>query len=185
MIGQNAPPPPIGTSRPQRPDVPPAAVLAYAGFWLRTGALLADLVIFWISGRIMRSALQAVLPDPMVLGRFRLSTVLLAVLFWEYLVLTTGLIGGTLGKRAFRLRVVSKDFGRPDWPTVLFREVIGRIIVTGLFFVGYLWVAVDRRKQGWHDKIADTYVVKKVAAMVAPDPWEAPPDAAAAPVASP
>jgi uncharacterized RDD family membrane protein YckC len=52
--------------------------------------------------------------------------------------------------------------------------------VAGLFLVGYLWVAVDRRKQGWHDKIADTYVVKKVAAMMAPDPWEASAEAAAA-----
>ncbi len=181
MIREDGAAPPGGTRSPARPDVPPASVLAYAGFWLRTGALLADLGIFLISGRIIRAIFEAVLPDPMVLGRFRLSTVLLAVLFWAYLVLTTGLIGGTLGKRAFRLRVVSKDFGRPDWATILFREVVGRIIVAGLFFVGYLWVAVDRRKQGWHDKIADTFVVKKVAAMVAPDPWEARTEAAMAP----
>ncbi len=132
----------------------------------------------------MRTVFRAVLPDPMVLGRFRLSTLVLAALLWAYFVLTTGVIGGTLGKRAFRLRVVSKDFGRPDWTTVLFREVIGRIIVTGLFFVGYLWVAVDRRKQGWHDKIADTFVVKKVAAMVVPDPWETTPEPATSPVES-
>ena len=184
MIRQDAPPPAAATPPPQRPDVPPAAILAYAGFWLRSGAVLVDLLLFSISGRIVRAALGALLPDPYVIGRFRLSTVLLAVLFWLYFVLTTYFMGGTLGKRAFRLRVVSKDFGRPDGATVLFREVIGRIIVTRLFFVGYLWVAVDRRKQGWHDKIADTYVVKKVAGLVAPDPWEAPRDVAP-PVTSP
>ena len=27
--------------------------------------------------------------------------------------------------------------------------------------VGYLWVAFDGRKQGWHDKIASTVVVRK------------------------
>ncbi len=174
MIRDDATPPGGGTPPPPRPDVPPTALLAYAGFGARTGALVTDVLIFWISGRILMGALGDLLPDPMVLGRFRLSTVVLAALFWTYLVLTTALIGGTLGKRAFGLRVVSKDFGRPDWATVLFREVVGRIIVTGLFFVGYLWVAIDRRKQGWHDKIADTFVVKKIAGMVAPDPWEAP-----------
>jgi uncharacterized RDD family membrane protein YckC len=184
VIRDDTMPPPAGRPPPPRPDVPPTAVLAYAGFGVRFGALLSDLLIFWISGRFLRGAIGSVLPDPMVLGRFRLSTVVLAVLFWAYLVLTTGVIGGTLGKRAFGLRVVSKDFGRPDWATVLFREVIGRIIVAGLFFVGYLWVAVDRRKQGWHDKIADTFVVKKVAGMVAQDPWETPAEAATTPVAS-
>jgi uncharacterized RDD family membrane protein YckC len=171
---------PGGTPPPPRPDVPPTAILTYAGFGPRFGALVTDILIFWISGGILRGILGDLLPDPMVLGRFRLSTVVLAAAFWAYLVLTTALMGGTLGKRAFRLRVVSKDFGRPDWATVVFREVIGRIIVAGLFFVGYLWVAVDRRKQGWHDKIADTYVVKKVAAMIAPDPWEASAETAAA-----
>ena len=183
MIRDDTRPPHGGAPPPPRPDVPPTAVLAYAGFGVRFGALLTDLLIFWISGRFLRGVAGAVLPDPLVLGRFRLSTVVLAALFWAYLVLTTGVMGGTLGKRAFGLRVVSKEFGRPDWATVLFREVIGRIIVAGLFFVGYLWVAVDRRKQGWHDKIADTFVVKKVAGMVAADPWETPADAATAPVA--
>ena len=181
MIRDPATPPDRGTLTPARPDVPPTAVLAYAGFWLRAGALVADLLIFSVSARILRTVFRAVFPDPMVLGRFRLSTVLLAALFWAYFVLSTGLIGGTLGKRAFRLRVVSQDFGRPDWTTVLFREVVGRIIVTGLFFVGYLWVGVDRQKQGWHDKIADTFVVKKVAGMVAPDPWDPAPEPAMVP----
>ena len=29
-----------------------------------------------------------------------------------------------------------------------------------VFFLGFLWVAFDRRKQGWHDKIAGTVVVR-------------------------
>jgi uncharacterized RDD family membrane protein YckC len=28
-----------------------------------------------------------------------------------------------------------------------------------LFFLGFLWIFVDRRRQGWHDKIANTYVI--------------------------
>ncbi|HEX2069255.1 MAG TPA: RDD family protein, partial [Actinomycetota bacterium] len=108
MIRDDTPPPSAWTPPPPRPDVPPTAVLAYAGFGVRFSALLTDLLIFWIAGGFVRGAAGAVLPDPQVLGRLRLSTVVLAALFWAYLVLTTGLMGGTLGKRAFGLRVVSK-----------------------------------------------------------------------------
>jgi len=29
-----------------------------------------------------------------------------------------------------------------------------------VLFLGYLWILIDKKKQGWHDKIAGTYVVK-------------------------
>jgi len=28
------------------------------------------------------------------------------------------------------------------------------------FFLGILWVGIDARKQGWHDKLAGTVVVR-------------------------
>jgi uncharacterized RDD family membrane protein YckC len=28
-------------------------------------------------------------------------------------------------------------------------------------YLGFLWIAFDRRKQGWHDKIAGTVVVQE------------------------
>ena len=176
--GQPMPRAPVAL--PPRPDLPP--VLGYAGFGVRTSALLIDLTLFLLWRRILRGVVTPFFHDPRVLGPFRLSAVIFAALFWAYFVLTTRLVGGTVGKRAMRLRVVTTGFGRPDWTTVLFREVIGRIIVTGTVFIGYLWVAVDRRRQGWHDKIADTYVVRRVAAIVRPDPWEAPEAADEVPV---
>jgi len=30
-----------------------------------------------------------------------------------------------------------------------------------LFCLGFLWIGWDSRKQGWHDKLANTYVVKE------------------------
>ena len=35
------------------------------------------------------------------------------------------------------------------------------------FFLGFLWIAVDKKKQGWHDKIAKTVVIKNKPAMLA------------------
>jgi uncharacterized RDD family membrane protein YckC len=41
-----------------------------------------------------------------------------------------------------------------------FLRYIGLIISCIAFFIGVIWVAFDANKQGWHDKIASTYVVK-------------------------
>ncbi|HUE75473.1 MAG TPA: RDD family protein [Chloroflexota bacterium] len=37
---------------------------------------------------------------------------------------------------------------------------IGAIVAAIPFGLGYLWVIWDPNKQGWHDKIAGTYVIK-------------------------
>ena len=42
----------------------------------------------------------------------------------------------------------------------ILREVIGKWISGSVFDLGYIWVAFDEKRQGWHDKIAGTYVIK-------------------------
>jgi len=32
--------------------------------------------------------------------------------------------------------------------------------VNNFFFIGWAWALFDDSRQGWHDKIAETYVVK-------------------------
>lgn len=157
----------------RQPAVTPRSVqgLAPAGFWPRAGAAFLDLAVGAAWAIPFRQAWRAALADPLALGPFRASGLAVVGLFWVYLVVTTATTGGTLGKHAFRLRVVTTGYARPDWLTVAFREVVGRILVTGTLFLGYLWVAVDPRKQGWHDRIADTLVVKRVSALSVADPW--------------
>jgi uncharacterized RDD family membrane protein YckC len=45
-------------------------------------------------------------------------------------------------------------------------RAIGRFVgyaISGIALdIGFIWVAFDARKQGWHDKIASTFVVRKV-----------------------
>ncbi len=40
------------------------------------------------------------------------------------------------------------------------REILGKFVSSILLGIGYLMVAFDSQKQGLHDKIADTYVIK-------------------------
>ena len=67
--------------------------------------------------------------------------------------------GATPGKIAFSAKIVdARSGGRPS---------LGRLAVRYLaylasalpFCLGFAWIAVDRRKQAWHDKIAGTRVV--------------------------
>jgi uncharacterized RDD family membrane protein YckC len=149
--------------------------LAYGGFWSRTGALLIDLFITALWAVPFRAGWRAVAPDPALVGAVRASGLVVLVAMWAYFVVTTATTGGTLGKHALGLRVIGLGFGRPDWATVLFREVVGRVLVAASLGIGYLWAAFDPAKQGWHDKIADTLVLRRVRlAPGAVDPWDRP-----------
>ena len=67
---------------------------------------------------------------------------------------------GTLGKRVMGLSVVNVD-GSP----LTFAQAAKRNSIKALSFLalglGCLWVAWTRTKQGWHDKLAGTYVIRR------------------------
>jgi uncharacterized RDD family membrane protein YckC len=44
---------------------------------------------------------------------------------------------------------------------MLVREIVGKTISGAVFLLGYLWILFDRERQGWHDKLANTYVVQE------------------------
>jgi uncharacterized RDD family membrane protein YckC len=68
--------------------------------------------------------------------------------------------GQTPGMIPFNMRIVMADDGsKPDWVRMLLRYV-GLLISIAIFFLGVIWAGFDRRKQGWHDKIAGTVVVR-------------------------
>ena len=76
------------------------------------------------------------------------------VLFWMFR-------SATPGKMLVSAVIVdAKTLGKPSTS-----QLIGRYLAyyasTLPLCLGFLWVAFDKRKQGWHDKIAGTLVIKK------------------------
>jgi uncharacterized RDD family membrane protein YckC len=67
--------------------------------------------------------------------------------------------GATPGQKIVHIRVVDTDYQRIRFLRVLLRETFGTIVASFIFYLGYIWVLFDKKKQGWHDKIADTYVI--------------------------
>lgn len=66
----------------------------------------------------------------------------------------------TMGKAALGLQVVSSKDGEPiGFWKMLFREWFVKSASGSVFLLGFIWILIDERNRGWHDKILDTYVV--------------------------
>jgi uncharacterized RDD family membrane protein YckC len=91
-------------------------------------------------------------------GRAALAYALLSsVVFAVYCVLFWTVLGRTPGMAVLGLRVVTGDGASPG----LVRSVV-RVLayaISAILLLGFAWIAVDRRRQGFHDKIARTFVI--------------------------
>jgi uncharacterized RDD family membrane protein YckC len=76
-----------------------------------------------------------------------------------YFVAMTAVFGQTIGKMITGIRVV-RTSGRP----VSFSSAIIRFLAyipSGvLLFAGFFWILWDPERQGWHDMLADTVVIR-------------------------
>ena len=136
--------------------------LEYAGFWTRTGAALIDgILIFLITVPLLISIYgwEYLETEDLVLGPadFLISWVMPAfatVLFWLYK-------NATPGKMAVTAQVVDAQTGESISVGQAMLRYLGYFIAMLPLGLGIFWVAFDSRKQGWHDKIAGTVVVKR------------------------
>ncbi len=143
--------------------MPEAPELEYAGFWTRVWASLIDTVLilaiivpmllavygtayFEPSGSVFRGPLD-----------FALNWVFPAVaiiLFWIYR-------SATPGKMVFGARIVDAGSGGQPSRGQLVGRYLAYLVSTLPLCLGLLWVGIDRRKQGFHDKLAGTVVVRE------------------------
>jgi len=117
--------------------------LAYprAGFWERMGAAFLDMVIVGVV-----AGLTHVAP----LGVLIAAAYFAGMWAWKQT---------TIGGIVIGLKVVRLD-GRPfTFVTAIVRALAAIFSVIVLFF-GFIWIGWDVEKQGWHDKIAGTVVVR-------------------------
>ena len=123
------------------------------GFLTRALALIIDVVLL----AIVSSILNAIVFGGDAVRGNGLST-LIGLVYYLYFWSSYG-HGQTLGNRALGIRVV-KTSGSELTLTDAFIRYVGLILSFIVVFIGVIWVAFDPNKQGWHDKIASTYVVK-------------------------
>lgn len=138
--------------------------IEYAGFWIRTGAAVIDtllitlvnfpllmLIYGWTYLDVEARGIYAGQAD------FLISTVFPSVVIITFWVLKQA----TPGKMVISAKIVDAATGKPASPAQLIGRYFAFIISTLPLCLGFLWVAFDKRKQGWHDKLAGTVVIKK------------------------
>lgn len=145
----------------------------HAGFASRLGAFATDLVIINLALVLAAAAVGTVLnyfdfdkifnigESPTPLGRIVVTTigiVIFLVTYFVYPVFFWVTIGQTPGKWLLGVRVIRTDGQRLGVGRSILR-VIGYWISAIPLFLGFIWILFDNERQGWHDKIAGTYVV--------------------------
>ena len=176
-------------ARPRRPG--PAPGIEYAGFWIRVGAYLIDAIPLIVIGFILFTPTMTAMADAVrdvplaprgasvsspeyqawqaalterieasmagtyrVFGLFQLASLAYFVGFWTWR-------GQTPGMMLLGLRVAREVDGRNPGLVPSSLRYAGYVLSWIALFIGFIWVAFDGRKQGWHDKIAGTVVVRR------------------------
>jgi uncharacterized RDD family membrane protein YckC len=118
------------------------AVLPRAGFLVRSLALALDVLVVGSVVALMHAIAPAFL---LVLAAY-------GAVLWR-------LRGATLGGMILGLRVVRTDGKDVDWTTAGIRALSCFLSLLPLG-LGFLWIAFDRDRQAWHDKVAGTVVIR-------------------------
>mgnify|MGYP001232368856 CR=1 FL=1 len=68
--------------------------------------------------------------------------------------------GQTPGMKLVEIKLIRTDGVHPVGYKKGFFRWVGMEISGMVLLLGYIWILIDKKNQGWHDKIAGTYVVK-------------------------
>jgi uncharacterized RDD family membrane protein YckC len=145
---------------PESKKRPDEFALEYAGFWIRFGATIIDFIILLI---ILYTVSYTAF-KPASGGIFEWSLLpIYSCIFWSldiiYFVVFWTWRGQTPGKIVTGIKIIRTDSSPITWRYSLLRY-LGCIVSTVILFIGFILIAFDSHKQGLHDKMADTYVVK-------------------------
>jgi uncharacterized RDD family membrane protein YckC len=160
--------PPISSWSP--PVAGPAPGISYAGFWIRFIAYVIDGFIvglaFWVVllvggiAVVGSTAADRTGGAAIGLGSVLVVAWLVAAVLWKPWWWSHG--GQTPAYKVLGLRVVRARDGGPVSFGPAFVRFIGYLIndiVLGIP-IGFIWAAFDAQKQGWHDKLAGTVVIR-------------------------
>jgi uncharacterized RDD family membrane protein YckC len=136
----------------------------YAGFWVRVAASLIDTVLVLLITVPLLLAVYGVSPPQMTSSGF---AAILNILI-SYVAPAIAVIAfwvarqATPGKMAFGARIVDAKTGNGLSVPQSIGRYLGYFVSTIPFGLGLIWVAFDPRKQGWHDKLAGTVVLRPI-----------------------
>lgn len=146
------------------------SALEYVGFWARVWASLVDTVLLMLVSIPLVYLLQSLTgltqPDASLAGLIetlvlQILPIVIVLAFWWRL-------QATPGKLLVHARIIDADSGGVPQTWQWLVRYLGYFVIVLSLGLGVLWVAFDKRKQGWHDKLARTVVVRVAAGATLP-----------------
>lgn len=149
-----------------------AETLRYAGFGERCVASLIDSIVqlplivpcLWF---LLRADVVAAAGDPFLLAErisVTLETPLGRAIVWGiplfYCIVFWKFRSATPGKLLLDMKIVDAATGNEPTSMRWLLRGVGYVVNVLILFLGFLWIAFDKRKQGLHDKLANTVVIK-------------------------
>ena len=134
----------------------------YSGFWIRVLAALIDSIwllaltftLGWmIYGAIYFESTKFSEGYADIFISYVLPFIL-TILFWYYR-------SATPGKMILGIKIVDANTLGKASPGKLMLRYLGYYVSMVPLLLGIFWIGWDKRKQGWHDKIAGTLVIKE------------------------
>ena len=145
----------------------------YVGFWARVMAALIDSalilliiapLLYWFYGPAYFAPMLDSLYGPASSAGAGLSGPVEFLLNWVFPAIAVIVFmiyrQATPGKMIIGARIVDANTGGPPSTGQLIGRYLGYYVSMIPLFLGMIWVAFDARKQGWHDKLAGTVVVR-------------------------
>ena len=133
----------------------------YAGFWQRFMAYIIDLIVVAAITGLFNTITMNYMNVSIKLSLIGEYTISFLIVSFAYFILMTYYFSQTLGKIIMKIKVETNKGEKLSWYDVIYRELVGRILTTVLFYIPYIFVGILPKKKGLHDYIADTVVVKE------------------------
>jgi len=132
----------------------------YGGFWSRVCALIIDTIFLLGLSGIINLAMGLNFfqndPSPKVLY----SSLFSMIVSFIYCSIFQGMFYGTFGKKLMGLKLVDAKTLQQVSIGQAFGRYAMQFVSAICLGLGYFNVAINQKKQGWHDKAAGTLVIK-------------------------
>lgn len=128
----------------------------YAGFLDRLLATILDSIIIYLPIRIIENIIifTTLKPISTIILFEIILPLIITIIFWTNK-------SATPGKLIMNMYIVDERTGQKIDTAQSIIRYIGYLPSAFIFGLGFIWIAVDQKNQGWHDKIAGTIVIKK------------------------
>lgn len=133
----------------------------YAGLWPRFLANIIDSFLYIVVMLPFGVLFNLPIYSDMSAGYSRVDALLQLLLAVVY-ILCWMRYAATPGKMLLGLKVLDEKTGQKIGFSQALTRYLGYFVSALALGLGYLWIVFDPKKQGWHDKLAKTVVVREV-----------------------